>query len=202
MVGMTTFIAKMAERLRAMTVNSLGLPTHSFVKRLIGAASLNAPIYEEVEADRSAIGQATLVVVLSSIAAGIGARGFGASRPVDVVFFAGVALAGWIAWAALIYQIGTRLLPAPQTHADVGQLLRTIGFAATPGLFRVLGVVPGLAAPVFAITSLWMLAAMIVGVRQALDAQTGRAVMVCAVGWLLALALAVGLGVLFGPAVQ
>jgi len=185
-----------------MTINAIRLPAHSFVKRLIGAALLDARIYEEVEADRSAIGQAALVVLLSSMAAGIGARGFGASRPVDVVFFAAVALGGWIAWAALIYQIGARLFPAPQTNADIGQLLRTIGFATTPGLLRVLGVLPGLTASVFAITSLWMLVAMIVGVRQALDTQTRHAVVVCTAGWVLALVPAVGLGVLFGPDVQ
>ena len=72
-------------------------------------------------------------------------------------------------------------MPEPQTRADVGELLRTIGFASAPGMLRVFGIVPGATIPAFAITAVWMLAAMIVAVRQALDYQsTSRAVAVCA----------------------
>jgi len=86
---------------------------------------------------------------------------------------------------------------------DVGELLRTTGFASTPGLLRVLGIVPGVTAPVFAVTAIWMLLAMVVAVRQALDYRsTARAVGVCVLGWVLAIAIAVTLGMLFGPAVS
>jgi hypothetical protein len=75
--------------------------------------------------------------------------------------------------------------------------------AATPGLLRVLGVMPAVAIPVFAATSVWMLLAMIVAVRQALDYQTTRAaIAVCAVGWALSIGIALVLGVLFGPTVS
>ncbi|HMB82117.1 MAG TPA: hypothetical protein VKI43_18705, partial [Vicinamibacterales bacterium] len=71
---------------------------------------------------------------------------------------------------------------------------------AAPGMLRIFGVVPGAAIPAFAITAIWMLAAMVVGVRQALDYKsTARAVAVCGVGWALALAIAVGLGLVFSP---
>jgi hypothetical protein len=81
--------------------------------------------------------------------------------------------------------------------------LRTIGFASTPGLLRILGVMPAVALPVFAITAVWMLLAMIVAVRQALDYRsTGPAIAVCALGWILAIAIAVVLGVVFGPTVS
>jgi hypothetical protein len=57
--------------------------------------------------------------------------------------------------------------------------------------------------PVFAITALWMLAAMIVAVRQALDYQsTARAIAVCGLGWVLAMAMAIVLGLAFGPALS
>jgi hypothetical protein len=80
--------------------------------------------------------------------------------------------------------------------------MRTIGFASTPGLLRVLGIMTPLAKPVFVLTALWMLAAMIVAVRQALDyTSTARAVAVCVVGWLLAIAFAVAFGLFFAPAV-
>jgi len=185
-----------------MATDTVDRRPHSFLRRLVGAAALSADIYEDVEVDRGALAQAGIVVLLSSVAAGLGARGFGASRPVDVAFFAFVALVGWVAWAALTYQIGARILPSSQTHADLGQLLRTIGFASAPGIFRIVGVVPSLTGPVFFITSVWMLIAMIVAVRHALDYEhTGRAVAVCTLGWILAGIIAIALGVLFGPQV-
>ncbi|MGH9142875.1 MAG: hypothetical protein ACRD2I_17220 [Vicinamibacterales bacterium] len=177
--------------------------TTPFVMRLIGAMALDPVTYEEVEADRSATGQALLVVVLSSVGAGIGARGLGSGSLQSTVFIGGLSILAWAAWALLTCQIGVRLMPERETQSDVGELLRTIGFSAAPGMLRIFGVVPGAAIPAFAITAGWMLMAMIVAVRQALDYKsTMRAVAVCALGWALALAIAVGLGLVFGPAVS
>jgi hypothetical protein len=175
---------------------------NTFVQRLVGAAALDRAIYEDVEADRGATGQAFVVVLVSSIAAGLGLSGWNGAW-VNLAFFSMVALLGWAAWALLTYAIGAHLLPEPQTRADVGELLRTIGFATTPGLLRVLGIIAPIAMPVFAVTAVWMLIAMIVAVRQALDyTSTARAVAVCFIGWVLAMIFAVGLGMLFAPPVS
>jgi hypothetical protein len=176
---------------------------NSFTQRLIGALALDSTIYEEVEADRTATGQALGVVLMSSLAAGIGSRGLGGTTLPGIVFISMIALIAWAAWALVVFQIGARLLPEPQTRADVGELLRTIGFASAPGLLRVLGIMSAATIPVFAITAVWMLAAMIVGVRQALDYRsTTRAIVVCGLGWALAIALAIVLGLFFGPTVS
>ena len=175
----------------------------TFLRRLIGAAALRAETYEEVEGDRRANGEAVVVVVLSSIAAGLGARGFGAVDAGDIVFFSAVALMAWVAWASIVYQVGARILPGPSTRADIGEVLRTTGFATAPGLLRLVGVLPGLTVPSFAVAALWMLLAMIVAVRQALDyTNTRRAIAVCGIGWVLAIMLAVLFGVVFGPDVS
>jgi hypothetical protein len=177
--------------------------TTPFTMRLIGALALDPVTYEEVEADKTATVQALLVVVLSSVGAGIGARGLGSGSFESMVFISAVSLIAWASWALLTYEIGTRLMPEAQTRADVGELLRTIGFASAPGMLRIFGIVPGAAAPAFAITAVWMLVAMIVAVRQALDyTSTARAVAVCGLGWALALAIAAGLGLVFGPTVS
>ena len=177
--------------------------TTPFVMRLIGALALDPVTYEEVEADRSATGQALLVVVLSSVGAGIGARGLGSGSPQSMVFISALSLIAWAAWALLTYQIGVRLMPEADTRSDLGEMLRTIGFAAAPGMLRIFGIVPGAAVPAFAITAIWMLVAMIVAVRQALDYKsTVRAIAVCGLGWALAVAIAVGLGLVFGPTVS
>ena len=176
---------------------------NSLLQRLIGAAALDAAIYEEVEGDASALPQAFAIVIASSLAAGIGARGLTTVTVSGVLLYSAIALVSWAAWALITFEIGARLMPEPQTRVDVGQLLRTIGFAATPGLLRILGVMPAVALPVFIATSVWMLLAMIVAVRQALDYQTTRAaVAVCALGWVLAIAIALVLGVVFGPTVS
>lgn len=177
--------------------------SNTFVQRLIGAAALDAAIYEEVEADPRATSQALLVVLGSSVAAGIGFRPLAEQTLYSVIFFSIVALLSWAAWALLTFEIGTRLLPEAATRSDVGELLRTIGFAATPGLLRVLGVMPAVFLPVFIGTAVWMLIAMVVAVRQALDYRhTGRAVAVCVLGWVLSLVIAVVMGVVFGPSVS
>ena len=177
--------------------------SNTFLQRLLGAAALDAAIYEEVEADRSATGQALVVVLLSSLAAGVGGRGFVEPSIAHIAFISAVALIAWAAWALLTFEIGARILPGAETRVDVGELLRTTGFAATPGILRVFGVLPGVTRPVFAISALWMLAAMVVGVRQALDyTSTGRAIAVCVLGWTLAIAVAVVLSAVFGTPVS
>jgi len=169
----------------------------SFGDRLIGAAKLDVSIYEEVEADTSAMGQAMAVVALASIAAGIGSlRDAGIS---GLLMGTLGALVGWFIWAGLTYLIGTKMLPEPQTQADMGEMLRTIGFASSPGLLRVLGLVPFVGPLVWVITSIWMLLTFVVAVRQALDYQsTGRAVAVCLIGFVVNLAIAFGLSIVGG----
>jgi hypothetical protein len=177
--------------------------TNSFLQRLIGAAALDTAIYEEVEADPKAGLQAAAVVVLSSLAAGIGARGFSQNTVPNIALISIVALMAWACWALVIYEIGGRVLPEPQTSVDIGQLMRTIGFAATPGFLRVFGFIPGVTIPAFVLADVWMIVAMIVGVRQALDfTSTGRAVAVCVIGWVLAGAFVLALSLAFGSTVS
>jgi hypothetical protein len=160
----------------------------NFSNRIIRAAKLDVSLYEEVEADKSALGQAMGVVILSSIAAGIGSTSKAGLPGMLIVVV--VALIGWYIWAYLTYFIGTKLLPEPQTKADHGELLRTIGFSSSPGLIRVLGIIPGLQNMVFSIAAVWMLVAMVIAVRQALDyTSTLRAIGVCAIGWVIQIAI-------------
>jgi Yip1 domain len=178
------------------------LPT-PFPIRLLGALAIDPVIYEEVEADQTATWQALLVVVLSSLSAGIGFFGWGTASVRGVLFISALALLSWATWAVITFQIGTRLMPETQTRADVGQLLRTIGFSAAPGMLRIFGIVPGATVPAFVITAIWMLVAMVVAVRQALDYKsTARAVAVCGLGWALSIGIAVVLQLFFGPTVS
>ncbi len=168
-----------------------------FINRMIRAAKLDANLYEEVEADESAMGQAMGVVILSSLAAGIGnyfVTGFG-----GLIWATITALIGWFVWAYLVYFIGVKFLPEPQTSSSPGELLRTIGFSSSPGIIRVLGVIPFLNWILNLVASIWMLVAMVIAVRQALDYKsTGRAVAVCVIGWIVYMIVAVVLLSIFG----
>ncbi|WP_428311994.1 YIP1 family protein [Hydrocarboniphaga sp.] len=160
----------------------------SFTQRMLGAARLDVPTIEEVESDRSATGQALGVVVLSSFAAGIGGLFyFGLGTILSGVLG---AVIGWALWAALIWLIGTKMLAEPQTRSDWAEIARTTGFAQSPGLLRVFGFIPVIGWVVMAVANIWMLIAMIVAVRQALDYRdTWRAIVVVLIGWVLNLIL-------------
>ena len=170
----------------------------TFIERAIGAAKLDAATYEEVEHDASAMGQAATLIVLASLAAGVGSiRELGV---LGVVVGTAITLVAWSLWALITLFVGTRLLPSPQTEADFGQLFRTLGFSATPGVFQIAALIPLVGLLIALAASLWQLAAMVVAVRQALDYEsTGRAIAVCLIGFIpYALLFSFGLRALYG----
>ena len=169
-----------------------------FVNRIIRACKLDVSLYEEVEADKSATFQAALVVILSSIAAGVGALTIGASNFLMAPI---LSLISWYIWAYLIYFIGAKLFPEPTTKSDHGELLRTIGFSSAPGLIRVFGFTPEIMSIIFIGSGIWMLIAMVIAVRQALDYQsTWRALGVVVIGFLVQAIVLIFLLRIFGPA--
>lgn len=151
------------------------------IDRMLGALRLDAAIYEEIEADQKATGEAAFVVVASALVAGAGlalARG-GAVN--DGLLGVIGELIGWAAYAWFAWLVGTKLLPAPQTRASWGELARTLGYASTPRFLLLLLAIPGLFGLVRLVASLWRLAATIVALRSALDCGTGRAIVVAIV---------------------
>ncbi len=171
----------------------------SFQDRMIGAAMLNVSTYEEVEADTGAFQQAMTVVVLSSVAAGIGAIRDGGIT--GIVMSTVLALVGWFIWAGLSFVIGTKLIPEPQTQSDMGELLRTLGFASAPGILRIFGFIPILGGLITLVATFWMLATTVIAIRQALDYQsTGRAIAVCVIGFLVYFVIVMVLGGMLGGA--
>lgn len=156
-------------------------PNRSIVGRMIRAARLDADVYEEVEHDRDATMQAAIVVVGTSIAAGIG-FGIAGESVVSLVLGVVVALAGWAAYAWITYFIGTRLLAGPETSADWGELARTLGFANSPAALLILMVVSPLAPFVLGVVSIWILVTTVVALRAALDFSLWRAIATALLG--------------------
>ena len=168
-----------------------------FINRIIRACKLDVNLYEEVEADKSATVQAAIVVVLSSLAAGVGALSLGASNFLIAPF---LSLVSWYIWAYLIYLIGAKLFPEPNTKADHGELLRTIGFSYSPGLIRIFAFNQDLLVITFFGSGIWSLIAMVIAVRQALDYQsTWRAIGVVVIGFLVQAIFLIMILRIFGP---
>ena len=163
-----------------MTDSGYSGPRRPLTARMIAAAKLDVSVYEEVEADSSATGQAALVVVLAAIASAIG------SVNQNAIGALVGALVGWAVWAAVTYFIGATLFKGT---ASWGELLRTLGFAQSPGLLYVVGIIPILGAVAKLIIGIWVLVAGIIAIRQALDISTGKAVITALLGWLLLMIL-------------
>ena len=156
----------------------------SIVDRMKGAALLDVATYEEVEHDNDATGQAAVVVVIVAICSAIGAIWRGGpsiiAGPISAVL-------GWLLWSAITYIIGDKLLGGTATW---GELLRTIGFAQSPGVLMIFGIIPILGGLVRVVVVIWLLVAGIVAIRQALDFSTGKAVVTALLGWVAMVALA------------
>lgn len=155
----------------------------NFASRVVRAAKFDASLYKEIASDENALGQAIGVVVLASIASGL--RNI---RDVQsgMFYLLMLSLIGWLILAYIIYFIGTKLVSEPQTKSSLSELLRTTGFSHAPGLIGVLGIIPYLGIVVLWVTSLWMLVALVVAVRQAFDYKSMvRAVLVSVVGWII-----------------
>ena len=80
---------------------------------MVRATKLDANLYEEVEADTTASGQAFLIVILASLATGIGIGITGLFKMAGVWSMLGllISLIGliivWLAWSFFAYFIGT-----------------------------------------------------------------------------------------------
>ena len=144
------------------------------LRNAIRAARLDPDFYNLVERDPKFLVQAGAIVVVVSIATGLGT--FFASN--DLSLIAAVTgqtvggLIGWVLWAVITWFIGVRFFGGT---ADVGEMLRVLGFAQAP---RIIGIVPFLGI----IGTIWAIVASVVAVREGLDFTTGRALLTVIIG--------------------
>jgi hypothetical protein len=157
----------------------------SFTERMIGAATLDVGTYEEVEHDTTATAQAAGVVALVAIASAIGSYGVGGIGGALSQLIG--AFVSWVVWAAITLFIGTKVFNGT---ADMGEMLRTLGFAQAVGVIKVLGIIPLLGWIATLAAGIWMLVCGVVAVRQALDFTTGKAIGTVLLGWLVMMVIA------------
>lgn len=178
-----------------MPAGSIPGAHRSLVERMIGAALLDVSVYEEVEADQGATGQAAMVVGIVAICAAIGSYSHGGKGIIGAVV---MAFVGWLIMSALTYFIGTKLFGGT---ADIGEMLRTLGFAQSPGVIAILGIIPFLGGLVIFAVAIWQLITAVVAIRQALDFDTGKAIATAVISWLVVwVVTAVLMAMVFGTA--
>ena len=154
----------------------------SLGQRMAGAMKADAATFEEIENDPNAMGQAVTVILLAGVSALIG--NIFRSGITGGIMALIIALIGYAIWAVLVTVIGTKLMPEPTTKADFAETFRTIAFAAAPGIFNVVAIIPFLGPLISFVISLWSLVIMVIAVRVVLDyTSTGRAIIVVLIGW-------------------
>ncbi|MBI2954480.1 MAG: YIP1 family protein [Chloroflexi bacterium] len=174
---------------------------NTIVDRMIRAAKLENALYDEVERDKNATGQALTVVVIVALASGIGSAlagiigraGIGAAIGGFIVGII-MALIGWAIWSFVTYWVGTSLFGGTATY---GELLRAVGFAYTPNVLGILSFIPGVGPLIAFVGSIWALVAGVVAVRQALDFDTGKAIITAIIGWIILMIVVVVIGGMF-----
>ena len=154
----------------------------SLPSRMIRAAQLDSELYEEVERDVDATSQAAIVVLIVAIASGIG--NIDENGIFGLIFGIVGAFVGWIVWAAVTYFVGKNIFGTTNTSVSLGEMLRTLGFAQSPGVLNVVGIIPVLGPLVMFVVAIWSLVCGIIAIRQAMDFSTGRAIGTAIVGWL------------------
>ena len=138
-----------------------------FSSRVFRAATLDNKVYAEIFADYHATGQSLLVVLAVSLSTGIGAldeEGLSGIKLIPAGFF--LASLSWIVGGALAYFIGKHILSKGSSGVTLVSVARAIGFAQSPGLLRIFGLLPGLGAAVLITTLLWQLFTTIVAIKQ------------------------------------
>lgn len=164
----------------------------SITDRMRGAAMLDVATYEAIEADRTATGQALVVVIIVAICQGIGNLNRGSS---GIIFGVIGAILGWLLWSGVTMIVGTKLFGGT---ADWGELLRTLGFAQTPGVLALIGLIPVLGVLALFIVGIWQLVAGVIAIRQALDFSTGKAILTALIAFVVVMVVMSILGAMFG----
>jgi hypothetical protein len=144
----------------------------TLVQKMIRAARLDIELYEEVEKDQEATRQAFLVVLIAGICGGIGTMGVAEGTGLIKGLLSEVI--GWLLWSGIIFLTAILL----NRRLELGELVRCLGFAYSPHALNILGFIPIIGFLIFGVVFLWGLAAFVVAVRQALDCETGMALLI------------------------
>jgi hypothetical protein len=148
--------------------------------RVIGALQADVKTLTEIEADPNAMGQAVTVIVVAGVAGLIG-NFFRVGLTGGILSLIS-SLVGYALFSLMVFLIGTKLMPEPTTKADFNETFRVVGFAAAPGVFNILAIIPFIGPLISLLVAIWSLVIGVIAVREVLDySNTGRAIIVCVI---------------------
>ena len=98
----------------------------------------------------------------------------------------------------MIFFVGTRLIPSGQTEADLGQVLRLLGFATVPGIANILGFIPVLGAIIALVAAIWGIVLTVKAIMHAMEMSVGRAIATAILAWIAIIIVAAIFGAIFG----
>ena len=154
-----------------------------FLNRIFRVVKIDPDVFNEIQKDKNATISAAIVVVISSTAAGIGAASLGTSNFILAPIF---SLISWFVWAYVVYFVGVKLFPDTRTKTTQFALLRAIGFSSAPGIIRIFAFNEGLMIVTFLGSFIWMLACMVVAVKETLNYKSlWKALGVVIISWLM-----------------
>ena len=160
----------------------------AMINRVIRAAMLDVNFYNEAEADTSLNQEALMVVILVSIAAGIGGflggiiGGSISAAILGLVLGVVIGVVNYYIWAYVTYFVGTNLFGGT---ANPGELLRVLGYASGPRVLGILSFIPCVGALAALAGGIWSLVAGVIAIREALDFDTGKAIITVIIGWVI-----------------
>ena len=150
-----------------------------FIKRIVDTLLLRSRVYAEAEIYSSALLQALFIPFLIAIIRGVTVTGYDPENVIESynsindlwIFLIGVIaqMTIWILWTFGCYFIGINLLSTSSKHASFGELSRATGFAQTPNLVILLGLLPFFDLnTMLLIGSIWWFMAMMVAIKYVL----------------------------------
>lgn len=164
--------------------------------RMLRVIKLDSSLFEEIIDDSTSQSQYAWVVAILAMATGFGMFSQAGATAVNICLV--TTFLSWYFWAFSVYFIGTYMFREVESKTDRKTIMRVMGFANAPGALRLLGVVPQTAPVVFLVTTIWMIAASVTGVKQAMHIrENSKVVVLCAGTWLLSFLVQVLLLILF-----
>jgi hypothetical protein len=104
-------------------------------------------------------------------------------------------LLGWILWAVLTYFVGTMLF---QGRTDISEMMRVLGFASAPRLLGIFAIIPCLGWLAALIGWILSLIAGVIAVREAMEFDTGKAIITVVISWVITLVISLIVGGILG----
>jgi hypothetical protein len=162
---------------------------NAIISRVMRVFTFDLTVFQEVEEDQTATQQAWAVVVIAAIASGIGSAissligegGFGGLL-FGIILMPILAIIGYFLWAFVTYWVGVNLF---QGETDFSEMQRVIGFAYAPNAVGIVGFIPCVGWLISLAGSLYALVLTVMAVKEGLDVDMGKAVITCAIGWIV-----------------